>query len=412
MNRPAFMPGPARRRLARAVPLAAGLGRRIWPVAVLPVVAAALLAPLAGAAPASAKTDTNCGFTASETSVGTPTQLNVQIILPERGTATGTVTFSEGTTTLGAVPLSGNIADLPYTFPAAGSYPVKATYSGDTNFSGCTGTGTATVDPATTSTTVTSSPNPSTPGQQVTFTAAVDTTSGHVTPTGTVTFSEGTTTLGTGTLTAPGGTSPTATFTTSALTPGPHQITASYGGDVNDTGSTSPPVTQTVTPPDTDLAISTPANITADATGPSGAAVSYQLPAVSDPGDATAPTPACSPAPGTTFAIGTTTVTCSATDPDDTPSTASSSFTITVHGAAAQLAALGQAVHGAGPGTSLTDKITAAQSYLASGDTADACSTLTLFINQVKAQSGKTIPAGQATQLITSATRIQAVLAC
>jgi hypothetical protein len=105
-------------------------------------------------------------------------------------------------------------------------------------------------------------------------------------------------------------------------------------------------------------------------------------------------------------------VTCTATDPDDTPSTVSTSFTVTVRGAADQLASLGQAVKGVGPGTSLADKITLAQSYLASGDTTDACSTLTLFINQVKAQSGKSIPAGQATQLIAAATRIRAVLAC
>ena len=260
--------------------------------------------------------------------------------------------------------------------------------------------------PAPTTTIVTSSANPSAPGQQVIFTATVGPPGPGVPPSGTVTFLDGTTQLG-----AVKELDGTALFATSSLAAGPHQITAVYGGNVNYLTSTSGVLTQTVVS-DTDLAIATPANITVDATGPSGAPVSYTLPTVTDPDDATVPAAACAPAPGTTFAIGATTVNCTATDPDDTPSTVNTSFTVTVRGAADQLASLGQAVKGAGPGTSLADKITLAQSYLASGDTTDACSTLTLFINQVKAQSGKSIPAGQATQLIAAATRTRAVLAC
>jgi hypothetical protein len=82
---------------------------------------------------------------------------------------------------------------------------------------------------------------------------------------------------------------------------------------------------------DNDLGISTPANLTVDASGPSGAAVSYTLPTASDPDDATAPTVACSPAPGATFPIGATTVTCTATDPDDANSPVTTSFTVTVN---------------------------------------------------------------------------------
>jgi len=383
------------------------LGRKIRLVSVLAVVAGALLAPLAGAAPAYAQTETNCGLISTAATFGQPTQLILQVIVSAPGTPTGTVTFSEGTTQLGTVTLSGIIASLTVTFPAAGSYPITATYSGDATFSGCTGTATATVNPASTSTTVTSSPNPSATGQQVTFTATVGTPVLEVPASGTVTFFDGTTQLA-----AVKELDGTASFATSLLAAGSHQITAVYDGNSNYLTSTSVPLTQTVVTPDTDLAISTPGNMTVDATGPSGAPVSYTLPTVTDPDDATVPAAVCSPVPGTTFAIGSTTVTCTATDPDDTPSMVSSSFTITVRGAADQLASLGQAVQGVGPGTSLADKITAAQSYLASGDTADACSTLTLFINQVKAQSGKMIPAGQAAQLITAATRIPAVLGC
>jgi uncharacterized protein (TIGR03118 family) len=65
---------------------------------------------------------------------------------------------------------------------------------------------------------------------------------GAGTATGTVTFKDGTTTLGPGTLGAGG----VATFTTTTLAVGPHSITGVFGGDGNFTSSTSAPLTQTV----------------------------------------------------------------------------------------------------------------------------------------------------------------------
>jgi hypothetical protein len=83
-------------------------------------------------------------------------------------------------------------------------------------------------------------------------------------------------------------------------------------------------------PLDDDLSIGPASNITTVATGPDGTAVAYTVPPVADPDDSTAPTATCTPAVGFVFPIGTTTVTCSATDPDDTPATATTSFTVTV----------------------------------------------------------------------------------
>jgi hypothetical protein len=59
---------------------------------------------------------------------------------------------------------------------------------------------------------------------------------------GTVTLLDGLPTLGTGTLNAAG----VATFTTLSLTLGQHTITAVYGGDANNPGSTSPALTETI----------------------------------------------------------------------------------------------------------------------------------------------------------------------
>ncbi len=92
-----------------------------------------------------------------------------------------------------------------------------------------------------TTTVVTSDINPSLYGQNVTFTATV--TSGAGTPTGTVTFMNGVTTLGTGTLNAGG----IATFSTSLLTVSglPYTIQANYGGN-GDFSSSTNSVSQTV----------------------------------------------------------------------------------------------------------------------------------------------------------------------
>lgn len=91
-----------------------------------------------------------------------------------------------------------------------------------------------------TTTTLTSTPNPSEVGENVTFTATVTSSGG--TPTGAVTFKEGATTLGTETLDGSGG----ATFATSTLAAGSRSITAEYGGDSNFSGSTSSPLIQRV----------------------------------------------------------------------------------------------------------------------------------------------------------------------
>jgi hypothetical protein len=98
-----------------------------------------------------------------------------------------------------------------------------------------------------TTTTLISSPNPANFGVSVTFTATV-TTVGANPPTGTVTFNDGTTALGTGTLSTVAG-SQVATFATSALAGGTHSITAVYGGDTHNAGSTSAILSQVIVVP-------------------------------------------------------------------------------------------------------------------------------------------------------------------
>jgi hypothetical protein len=90
--------------------------------------------------------------------------------------------------------------------------------------------------------TTTSSPNPSAPGQSVTFTATVKgSINTTTTPTGSVTFYDGSISLGKVTMTAG-----SASLSTSTLTTGNHTITASYSGDTNFIRHTGAPLTQSV----------------------------------------------------------------------------------------------------------------------------------------------------------------------
>jgi hypothetical protein len=94
-------------------------------------------------------------------------------------------------------------------------------------------------------TTLTSSLNPSTYGQKVSFTATV-TTSGSLPPTGTValTWGGGLYTIGTATLNSSG----VATLIKSNLNTDPYPLNAVYKGDANNLGSWSPVLNQLVPP--------------------------------------------------------------------------------------------------------------------------------------------------------------------
>ena len=107
--------------------------------------------------------------------------------------------------------------------------------------------------PATTGTTISSSPNPSVAGQPVTFTATVTAPAGG-TPTGSVTFFDNGTPLGTTRL----GNGGQATFTTLTLSAGSHSITAAYLGAPTFNGSRSTGITAVVNQ------VSTPTTTTGD----------------------------------------------------------------------------------------------------------------------------------------------------
>jgi hypothetical protein len=141
------------------------------------------------------------------------------------GTPTGTITFLSGTTTLGTGTLDATGA-ATYTAASlnATTYAVTASYAGDTLFSGSVSTAQNLVVSAVTPTVTLTAPATALASASVTLSVTVAGTPG--TPTGSVTFKDGTTTLNTTALA-----SGAASFSTSTLAVGPHSITVSYAGD-------------------------------------------------------------------------------------------------------------------------------------------------------------------------------------
>ena len=171
----------------------------------------------------------------------------------------GTVKFSDGDTTLascGAVALTGagnsRTAQCTTSALTPGLHPILASYNGSTTNtpvdSNVVFQQVNVVGSQTTTTALSSSLNPSTPGASVTFTATV--TGQTTAPTGNVGFTaDGVTISGCATrpLTPGGGTQSTATCTTTGLAAGQRTIVASYAGTASHLASVSPDFIQSVT---------------------------------------------------------------------------------------------------------------------------------------------------------------------
>ncbi len=163
------------------------------------------------------------------------------------GEPTGSVTFYDGATALGAGTVSqvdgGYYATFSTSSLAAGNHTITAIYSGDGNFASSSAALSYAVNP--TSVGVFCSSDTAISTQQVEFTAVVAST-GSGTPTGTVTFFSGSTPLGIATLQSAGGQN-LAVLPTGTLPLGTDDVTAVYSGDSNFAGSTSPVFDEQVT---------------------------------------------------------------------------------------------------------------------------------------------------------------------
>jgi parallel beta-helix repeat protein len=161
-------------------------------------------------------------------------------------TPTGTVTISDGGVAIASSPLTGGTALFATNALPAAIHAITVSYPGDANFNGSSSpTLSQTVQPASTTTSLTSSANPTMFAQPVTFSATVAPVApGAGMPIGSVTFSDGGTPIASASnLPLSGG---TVAFTTSTLSVGFHAITATYAGNTNFVGSASSSISQQI----------------------------------------------------------------------------------------------------------------------------------------------------------------------
>jgi hypothetical protein len=189
---------------------------------------------------------TTTALTASATSsvFGQPVTLTARVT-SSGGTPTGFVTFFEDGAVAGTAPVNASGVATLTVAPSVGSHSLTAAFGGTSAFAASTSAAlTETVSKAATTTALSASANSVSANHTVTFTATIAAVApGAGTPTGTVTFKDGSVVLGTATVGAAG----KATLSTSFSATGSHAITAVYSGDGNFVGSSSPVLTEQVT---------------------------------------------------------------------------------------------------------------------------------------------------------------------
>jgi hypothetical protein len=161
-----------------------------------------------------------------------------------------------------------------------------------------------------------------------------------------------------------------------------------------------------------DPSLDLPADLVVNATGPSGAVVTYSVDA--DDLESGLDNYSCAPASGDLFAIGVTSVNCTATDLAGNQT--QGSFSVSVLGAADQLQALIQFLQDSdapnGFKNSRVSQLYVAANSLQGENLNATCSQLQAFITSVSAQSGKQISTDLANELIERAENIKTVLGC
>ena len=179
------------------------------------------------------------------------------------GVPTGTVSFSDGTTPLGACTLdAAGVCSIAVSSLAAGAHSLTAAYAQDVSFAGSSSSALAyTITRYPVGIAVSPSANPAQYGATVGFTVRVDATTGAA-PTGTVSLFDGTAGVGTCALVAQDATSASCVISSATLAGGLHAITASYGGDATFATATSAALTQEIlATPTTTALFASPASV-------------------------------------------------------------------------------------------------------------------------------------------------------
>jgi hypothetical protein len=174
-------------------------------------------------------TTTSLVVSTTSTTIGSTVRLTATV---SPTTASGTIVFYNGSSSLGSASLSSGTAVLTTSFDAAGTYSLTAAYSGSSSYKASTSSAASLSVSALTSTTTRLLTSATTAGYgaAITLTATLN----HADATGTVTFYDNSTALDSTALA-----SGSATVTVSTLSVGAHSITAVYDGSATYAPSTS-----------------------------------------------------------------------------------------------------------------------------------------------------------------------------
>jgi hypothetical protein len=217
---------------------------------IFPGYSAVLFVVQPSATPA-APTTTTLSASATKINAGQSVTFSVTVAASTGATPSGAVTLFDGSTTIGTSSLSNGAATFTITSLAAGTHSITASYAGDAADGSSTSSAVsvqvnaAAAPLQATTVALTASAATAVSGQAITLTATVAPTSA----TGTITFKDGTTAIGSASLAAGKG-----MLSVSTLNVGTHSLSAVYGGDAADSSSTSNTVTVTITAPPTSSA--------------------------------------------------------------------------------------------------------------------------------------------------------------
>jgi len=179
------------------------------------------------------------------------------IVTSANGTPTGSISFTDNGASLATGGLLSGTTSLTYTGSIAGTHNITATYIPTGSFAASSAICSEVVNALPTTSTLTASPTTSTYGSPVTLTATVLPAAlpALSTPTGVVTFYNGASVLGTGTLA--GG---VATLASVSLPGGSYNLTCLYGGSAIYATSNCNPVPVIVNAAPTALTLSSSMN--------------------------------------------------------------------------------------------------------------------------------------------------------
>ena len=184
------------------------------------------------------------------------------------GTPTGSVDFTAGATTLCVAVLSGGSGSCTASNAPMGTSVVVGAYSGDSNYTGSSGTSALFVQSESLTTVSVDSPTIGI-GQDVTYSATVGADVGTALPTGTVAFTVGTTDLCVATLvggsgSCVAGTAPVGVDLVVGTYSGDSDVLGSYGDAVVTVGPTTTTVSATPSPVSTTQPVTYSASVVAD----------------------------------------------------------------------------------------------------------------------------------------------------